>query len=138
MAGEGRWTADDTVRLAAELKTHGVDLLDVSTGGDASGVRIPVGADYQVPVAAVGLITEAEQAEQAERILANGETDAVLLGRELLRTPSWARQTARELGGEAHVPEAVPPVGPAGARTTGRAGQLRRSRRAGTASARVR
>ncbi|SPF04169.1 NADH:flavin oxidoreductase/NADH oxidase [Streptomyces sp. MA5143a] len=111
---EGGWTADDTVRLAAELKAHGVDLLDVSTGGNASGVRIPVGPGYQVPfaarvrdeaglpVAAVGLITEAEQ---AEKILANGEADAVLLGRELLRNPSWARQTAQELGGEVHVPE---------------------------------
>jgi 2,4-dienoyl-CoA reductase-like NADH-dependent reductase (Old Yellow Enzyme family) len=111
---EDGWTADDTVRLAAELRAHGVDLLDVSTGGNASGVRIPVGPGYQVPfaarvrdeagmpVAAVGLITEPEQ---AEKILANGEADAVLLGRELLRTPSWARQAARELGGEVHVPE---------------------------------
>ncbi|WNZ13804.1 NADH:flavin oxidoreductase/NADH oxidase [Streptomyces sp. 11x1] len=111
---EGGWTADDTVRLAAELKAHGVDLLDVSSGGNAPGVRIPVGPGYQVPfaarvrnesalpVAAVGLITEAEQ---AEKILANGEADAVLLGRELLRSPSWARQAARELGGEVRVPE---------------------------------
>ncbi|MET9847618.1 NADH:flavin oxidoreductase/NADH oxidase [Streptomyces ossamyceticus] len=111
---EDGWTADDTVRLAAELRAHGVDLLDVSTGGNASGVRIPVGPGYQVPfaarvrdearmpVAAVGLITEPEQ---AEKILANGEADAVLLGRELLRTPSWARRAARELGGEVHVPE---------------------------------
>ncbi|MFF7387741.1 NADH:flavin oxidoreductase/NADH oxidase [Streptomyces scabiei] len=111
---DGGWTADDTVRLAAELKAHGVDLLDVSSGGNAPGVRIPVGPGYQVPfaarvrnesalpVAAVGLITEAEQ---AEKILANGEADAVLLGRELLRSPSWARQAARELGGEVHVPE---------------------------------
>ncbi|MFF7264481.1 hypothetical protein ACFZCL_29970 [Streptomyces sp. NPDC008159] len=38
-------------------------------------------------------------------LLANGEADAVLLGLELLRTPSWARRTARELGGEVHVPE---------------------------------
>ena len=79
---EGGWTADDTVRLAALLKEHGVDLLDVSSGGNASGVRIPTGPGYQVPfaarvkqetplpVAAVGLITEPEQ---AEKILANGE-----------------------------------------------------------------
>jgi 2,4-dienoyl-CoA reductase-like NADH-dependent reductase (Old Yellow Enzyme family) len=111
---EGGWTADDTVRFAADLRAHGVDLLDVSTGGNASGVRIPTGPGYQVPfaarvkqettlpVAAVGLITEAEQ---AEKILANGEADAVLLGRELLRNPSWARQAARELGGEVRVPD---------------------------------
>lgn len=111
---EGGWTADDTVRFAADLQAHGIDLLDVSTGGNASSVRIPADPGYQVPfaarvkretslpVAAVGLITEAEQ---AEKILANGEADAVLLGRELLRNPSWARHAARELGGDVHVPD---------------------------------
>ncbi|MET8022763.1 NADH:flavin oxidoreductase/NADH oxidase [Streptomyces avermitilis] len=110
---EDGWTADDTVRFAAELQAHGVDLLDVSTGGNASGVRIPTGPGYQVPfaarvkaetslpVAAVGLITDAEQ---AEKILANGEADAILLGRELLRNPSFARLAARELGDDVHVP----------------------------------
>ncbi|MET9574404.1 NADH:flavin oxidoreductase/NADH oxidase [Streptomyces massasporeus] len=111
---DGGWTADDTVRFAADLRTHGIDLLDVSTGGNASGARIPTGPGYQVPfaarvknetalpVAAVGLITDVEQ---AEKILANGEADAVLLGRELLRNPSWARHAARELGGEVRVPD---------------------------------
>ncbi|MFD8965492.1 NADH:flavin oxidoreductase/NADH oxidase [Streptomyces sp. NPDC059568] len=110
---EGGWTVDDTVRLADELVAHGVDLLDVSSGGNASGVRIPLGPGYQVPfaarvrketglpVAAVGLITDAEQ---AEKIVANGEADAVLLGRELLRDPSWARRAAGELGASAAVP----------------------------------
>ncbi|MGX1128824.1 2,4-dienoyl-CoA reductase-like NADH-dependent reductase (Old Yellow Enzyme family) [Streptomyces glaucescens] len=111
---EGGWTPEDTVRLARDLQAHGVDLLDVSTGGNAAQVRIPTGPGYQVPfaarvkaetslpVAAVGLITEAEQ---AEKILANGEADAVLLGRELLRNPSWARHAARTLGGEVRVPD---------------------------------
>jgi 2,4-dienoyl-CoA reductase-like NADH-dependent reductase (Old Yellow Enzyme family) len=111
---EGGWTADDTVRFAADLQAHGIDLLDLSTGGNASGVRIPVGPGYQVPfaarvkaettlpVAAVGLITETEQ---AEKIIANGDADAVLLGRELLRNPSWARHAARELGADVHVPD---------------------------------
>ncbi|MFD5588659.1 NADH:flavin oxidoreductase/NADH oxidase [Streptomyces sp. NPDC127063] len=111
---QGGWSEDDTVRFARELHDHGVDLLDVSTGGNVAGARIPVGPNYQVPfaarvkaetpmpVAAVGLITEPEQ---AAKILANGEADAVLLGRELLRNPSWARLAARELGGEVHVPD---------------------------------
>ncbi|BFO19438.1 hypothetical protein SHKM778_58260 [Streptomyces sp. KM77-8] len=55
-----------------------------------------------LPVAAVGMITDAEQ---AGKIVANGEADAVFLGRELLRNPSWARHAARELGGEVHVPD---------------------------------
>lgn len=111
---EAGWTADETVRLAALLQEHGVDLLDVSTGGNAPKVSIPVGPGYQVPfaarvkaetglpVAAVGLITDAGQ---AEKILDNGDADAVLLGRELLRNPSFVRHAARELGAEVHVPD---------------------------------
>ncbi|MCQ4209608.1 NADH:flavin oxidoreductase/NADH oxidase [Streptomyces longispororuber] len=114
LEGRAGWTADDTVLFASDLARHGVDLIDVSTGGNASGVRIPVGPGYQVPfaarvrneagvpAAAVGLITDAEQ---AEKILANGEADAILLGRELLRDPSFARRAARELGGAVHVPD---------------------------------
>ncbi|WP_405986893.1 NADH:flavin oxidoreductase/NADH oxidase [Streptomyces sp. NBC_00872] len=110
---EGGWTVDDTVRLADELVAHGVDLLDVSSGGNAAGVRIPLGPGYQVPfavrvrketrlpVAAVGMITDPEQ---AEKIVANGEADAVLLGRELLRDPSWARRAAGELGAAVRTP----------------------------------
>ncbi|MFJ4521692.1 NADH:flavin oxidoreductase/NADH oxidase [Streptomyces sp. NPDC088810] len=111
---DGGWTPEDTVRLAHDLHAHGVDLLDVSTGGNAPGVTIPAEPGYQVPfaarvkaetplpVAAVGLITETGQ---ARKILANGEADAVLLGRELLRNPSWARHAARELGAEIRVPD---------------------------------
>ncbi|MEV6652468.1 NADH:flavin oxidoreductase/NADH oxidase [Streptomyces sp. NPDC051219] len=111
---EAGWTADDTVRFAKDLYAHGVDLLDVSSGGNAARVRIPTGPGYQVPfaarvraetsmpVAAVGMITEPDQ---AEKIIGNGEADAVLLGRELLRNPFWARHAAHELGAEAHVPQ---------------------------------
>ncbi|MCK7621751.1 NADH:flavin oxidoreductase/NADH oxidase [Streptomyces sp. RS10V-4] len=107
------WTADDTVRFARELTEHGVDLLDVSTGGNAPKARIPTGPGYQVPfaervrvetglpVGAVGLITEARQ---AEKVIENGQADAVLIGRELLRNPYFARHAARELGGEAAEP----------------------------------
>ncbi|OEJ28153.1 oxidoreductase [Streptomyces agglomeratus] len=108
------WTADDTVRFAGELIAHGVDLLDVSTGGLAPGARIPVGPGYQVPfaervrteaglpVAAVGLITDPVQ---ADKILTDGRADAVLLGRELLRNPSFALHAARDLAGEVRTPE---------------------------------
>ncbi|MFG2193956.1 NADH:flavin oxidoreductase/NADH oxidase [Streptomyces sp. NPDC048639] len=102
------WTGDDTVRFAEDLRSHGVDLLDVSSGGNAARVRIPTGPGYQVPfaeavkartglpTAAVGEITEPQQ---AEKIIDEGRADAVLLGRELLRNPYFARHAARELGG---------------------------------------
>ncbi|MFJ6902997.1 NADH:flavin oxidoreductase/NADH oxidase [Streptomyces griseoluteus] len=108
------WTAEETVRLAKELRARGVDLLDVSTGGNVPDVKIPVGPDYQVPyaqrvreeaglpVAAVGMITDPEQ---AEAIVASGKADAVLLGRELLRDPYWARHAATKLGGEVSTPD---------------------------------
>ncbi|MDT0446293.1 NADH:flavin oxidoreductase/NADH oxidase [Streptomyces johnsoniae] len=104
---EGGWTPDDTVRLAAELRARGVDLLDVSSGGNVPEARIPVGPGYQVPfaarvraetglpVGAVGLITEPQQ---AEKTVADGEADAVFLGRQLLREPYWPQRAARELG----------------------------------------
>ncbi|MBD0706975.1 MULTISPECIES: NADH:flavin oxidoreductase/NADH oxidase [unclassified Streptomyces] len=108
---EHGWTVDDTVRFAALLRDHGVDLLDVSSGGNGGPARIPTAPGYQVPfatrvkeetglpVAAVGLITESAQ---AETILAEGAADAVFLGRELLRDASWARRAARELGARTH------------------------------------
>ena len=113
---EGGWTPEETVMFAKELLVRGVDLLDVSSGGNAAGVRIPLGPGYQVPfaakvkaatglpVAAVGEITDPRQ---AETVLSTGQADAVLLGRELLRRPSWPLDAARELG----VPDAaaIPP-----------------------------
>ncbi|UED82813.1 NADH:flavin oxidoreductase/NADH oxidase [Streptomyces profundus] len=104
---EHGWTPDDTVRFAHDLREHGVDVLDVSSGGNAPHVRVPTEPGYQVPfaarvrreaglpVAAVGLITEPDQ---AAKILASGEADAVLLGRQLLREPYWPLRAAGELG----------------------------------------
>ncbi|MDX1875831.1 NADH:flavin oxidoreductase/NADH oxidase [Mycolicibacterium sp. 120266] len=101
------WTVADTVALAAELKTAGVDLIDVSTGGAVPDARIPVAPGYQVPFAkrvraeadvpttSVGLITDAEQ---AEAIISGGDADAVFLGRSLLRNPNWVRDAARHAG----------------------------------------
>ncbi|KAA9376530.1 NADH:flavin oxidoreductase/NADH oxidase [Microbispora cellulosiformans] len=108
------WTADDTVRLAKELLSHGVDLLDVSSGGNAPRARIATGPGYQVPFAArvraetdlrastVGLVTEPRQAEE---IVASGQADAVMLGRALLRDPYWPNRAARELGAAGHWPD---------------------------------
>lgn len=104
--GQG-WTVDDTVRFAKELQAHGVDLLDTSSGGNAVGVDIPTGPSYQVPFAArvraesglaVGAVGEITEPQQANEILASGQADAVLLGRELLRNPYWPFQAARMLG----------------------------------------
>ena len=103
---EGGWTADDSVALARLLHESGVDLLDVSTGGNIAA-DIPVEPGYQVPFATrireeagmptgtVGLITEPKQAEE---IVAAGQADVVLLARALLRDPHWPLRAAHELG----------------------------------------
>ncbi|MET0391965.1 MAG: NADPH dehydrogenase NamA [Chitinophagaceae bacterium] len=103
---EGGWTIDDSVRLAVVLKEKGVDLIDASSGGVVTGAKMTIGPGYQVPFAerikkesgiltgAVGLITEAEQ---AEAILANGQADLIFIARELLRDPYFALHAAHEL-----------------------------------------
>ena len=105
--GVASWRLEDTVRLAALLRDHGVDVMDVSSGGMSPQQKVELRAGYQVPfadavrnaggmrTAAVGLITEPEQANQ---IVQQGEADIVLLGRELLRDPYWPQRAARELG----------------------------------------
>jgi 2,4-dienoyl-CoA reductase-like NADH-dependent reductase (Old Yellow Enzyme family) len=107
---DGGWTIDDSVVLASELKTLGVDLIDCSSGGNVPNAKIELMPGYQVPFAtrirreaeiatgAVGLITEPEQAEE---IIASGRADAVLLARALLRDPYWPLHAARALGVEA-------------------------------------
>ena len=100
---DGGWTGEDSVRLAIQLKSLGVDLVDCSTGGIVPDVKLPVGPGYQVPYAeqvkrdasiatgAVGMITEAQQAEM---ILQKAQADVVLLARQLLRDPYWPLHAA--------------------------------------------
>lgn len=105
--GPRGWDIEQSVQLSQQVKSLGVDLIDVSSGGLLPHVKIPLGPGYQVPFAArirreagiatgaVGLITEAEQ---AAAIVANGEADVVLIARESLRDPYFPRRAAQELG----------------------------------------
>jgi 2,4-dienoyl-CoA reductase-like NADH-dependent reductase (Old Yellow Enzyme family) len=106
MEPEG-WTIEQSVALAKDLSGLGVDFIDTSSGGVVPGAKIPIGPGYQVPFAsqirsealiatgAVGLITEAHQ---AETILRDRKADAVLIGREFLRDPAFALHAAQTLG----------------------------------------
>ncbi len=105
---------DETTEVARRLADHGVDLVDVSSGGNSPDQQVPVEPGYQVPfathvrrgsglpVAAVGLITEAQQ---AEKIVSDGDADAVFLARELLRDPHWPQRAAEALGADAFWPD---------------------------------
>jgi len=107
---EGGWDIDESVELAKVLKTKGVDLVDCSSGGNVPKAKINVGPGYQVPFAerikkdagiltgAVGLITEAQQAED---ILTSQQADVIIMAREMLRDPYFALHAAHTLG--AHV-----------------------------------
>jgi 2,4-dienoyl-CoA reductase-like NADH-dependent reductase (Old Yellow Enzyme family) len=106
---KGGWTIDDTIELAQRLKLEGADLIDCSSGGNAAIAQVPSHPGYQVPfaeavrhgagiaTAAVGLITDPKH---ADKIVACGETDIVLLGRESLRDPYWPLHAAKALGHE--------------------------------------
>lgn len=106
---EGGWDIEQSVEFSRALRSCGVDLIDVSSGGLVPRARIPVGPGYQVPFArrirqdanvltgAVGLITTVAQANQ---IVTEGDADVVFLGRELLREPYWALKAQAELGAE--------------------------------------
>jgi len=110
---ENGWEIGDSAELAKVLKVKNVDLIDVSSGGNISGVTIPLSPGYQVPLAedvkkvagidtaAVGLITTAEQAED---ILESGKADLIFLAREILRNPYFAVQSAWENGEENFYP----------------------------------
>lgn len=110
---EGGWTIEDSLIFTNELKKIGIDLIDVSTGGNVADAKIPVAPGYQVPFAkaikeknniltgAVGLI---DDPMMAEKILQNNEASLIFLGRALLRNPNWPLHAAKLLGDKIKAP----------------------------------
>jgi 2,4-dienoyl-CoA reductase-like NADH-dependent reductase (Old Yellow Enzyme family) len=111
---DGGWDLEQSIQFARWLKPIGIDLIDCSSGGLVADARIPAAPGFQVPFAAairaqagiatgaVGLITEAHQAEQ---IVATGQADVVLLAREFLRDPYWPLHAARQLNADVTWPK---------------------------------
>ena len=109
----GGWDIEGTVALAKELKARGCAAIHVSSGGVSPQQQIKLGPGYQVdlaqrvkaetglPTIAVGLITEAEQ---AEAIVASGQADAVCLARGMLYDPRWPWHAAAKLGASLPAP----------------------------------
>jgi 2,4-dienoyl-CoA reductase-like NADH-dependent reductase (Old Yellow Enzyme family) len=104
---EGGWSISESTELTKILKSKGVEVLDVSSGGAVRHQQITTGLNYQVPFAeeikiktgiltgAVGLI---KTGTQAEEILQSNKADFVLIGREFLRNPHFVATAAQELG----------------------------------------
>ena len=110
---EGGWDIAQTIRFSQELEKLGCAAMHVSSGGLDPRQNIPVGPSYQVPLAravkaavsipviAVGLITEAEQ---AEAILGTGDADLIGLARGILYDPRWPWHAAAKLGASVKAP----------------------------------
>jgi 2,4-dienoyl-CoA reductase-like NADH-dependent reductase (Old Yellow Enzyme family) len=108
------WDVDECVDFSRWLKDDGVDFIDCSSGGNSSTQQLTPYPGYQVQFSArirseaevttgaVGLITEAAQ---AEKILEDGDADVILLARELLRNPYWPIHAQSELDGAAEWPD---------------------------------
>ena len=107
----GAWELEDTIVLAKELKQRGVDVIDCSSGGiegpltlavvpRVPGYHVPfaerIKKEVSIPTMAVGLITEAPQ---AENYLAEGRCDLIALAREMMWNPNWPVHAAAALGG---------------------------------------
>ncbi len=110
---EQGWTIEDSMALAEKLEVAGADYITASSGGVVPDQHIPVGPNYQIPLAeslksvvaipimGVGLITEPFQAED---IVARGRADLVALGRAMLYNPRWVWHAAFALNGQFKMP----------------------------------
>jgi 2,4-dienoyl-CoA reductase-like NADH-dependent reductase (Old Yellow Enzyme family) len=111
---EHGWDIDQTVTFARALEARGCAAIHVSSGGLTPAQQIPVGPSYQVPLAravkkathlpviAVGLITEFEQ---AEAIVGTGDADLIALARTILYSPRWPWHAAAHFGAHVKAPD---------------------------------
>lgn len=106
---DGGWDQEQTNQVAAWAFEKGADLFDISSGGLVTGVKIPVGPGYQVPLAEsvksssdspVGAVGQITSGTQAEEILQRGLVDVILVGREFLRDAQFGLRAAHEIGAE--------------------------------------
>ena len=111
---EGGWDIEQTIAFAQALEARGCAAIHVSSGGLTPAQQIPVGPSYQVPLAravkqavgmpviAVGLITDYDQ---AEAIVGTGDADMIALARTMLYDPRWPWHAAAHLGARVRAPE---------------------------------
>ncbi|MDX1968521.1 MAG: NADH:flavin oxidoreductase/NADH oxidase [Planctomycetaceae bacterium] len=106
----GGVTVEESIALSQWLQGAGLDMLDVSMGFATPDIsQIPWSPGFMLPIAAeirkatrlptsVGwMITDPAQANSA---VESGQTDVVMLAREMLRDPYWPFHAARALGVE--------------------------------------
>lgn len=107
----GGLTADDAVVLAAMLKDHGTDLIDVSTGQTSTEAKPAYGRLYQTPFAdrirnevdiATMAVGNVSTYDDINTIVLAGRADLVALARAHLADPYFTLHAAREQGFDGH------------------------------------
>ena len=110
---QGGWSLEQTVAFAEALEARGCSAIHVSGGGLTPAQQVPIGPNYQVPLAravkqavklpviAVGLITDFEQ---AEAIIGTGDADLIALARAMLYDPRWPWHAAAHFGAQVKAP----------------------------------
>jgi 2,4-dienoyl-CoA reductase-like NADH-dependent reductase (Old Yellow Enzyme family) len=109
----GGWDIAQTIAFAHALEARGCSGIHVSSGGLTPAQKIPIGPSYQVPLAravkaattmpvvAVGLINEFDQ---AEAIVGTGDADLVAIARAILYDPRWPWHAAAHFGASVAAP----------------------------------
>lgn len=113
------WTPDDTAKLAPLLAARGVDLLDVSSGGNHPAQHPHVGPAYQAPFAikvkqavkdtkmAVGSVGAIDNAKLANDLLEKDNLDFAIVGRGFQKNPGTVFTWADELSQPVNMPNQI-------------------------------
>lgn len=106
------YSPDDMAEMVKQFKEAGVDMMDVSSGGNYPippthypGYQVKFADSIrkaaELPVIAVGRL---DSPQLAEEVIRNQRADLVAVGRALLRDPHWAKSAAVALGIELEMP----------------------------------
>ena len=112
------WTIDDTVKIAPLLAERGVDLLDVTTGGNHPLQHPHTGPAYQAPFAikvkkavgdkmAVGSVGSIDTATLGNDLLEKDGLDLIIVGRAFQKNPGLVFSWADELGQTVKMPNQI-------------------------------
>lgn len=112
--GESSWELEESIKLAKLLPALGVDVLDVSSGGNSAKQQITVHQTFQTDlarkirsavraeglellIAGVGIINESDFAKAVVQEDEDPSADLVQAARQFLREPNWVFTVAHEL-----------------------------------------
>ncbi|EMC99563.1 hypothetical protein BAUCODRAFT_29934 [Baudoinia panamericana UAMH 10762] len=112
------WTNQDTIKLAQQLAEEGVDLLDVSSGGNHPLQHPHVKPAYQAPFAieikkavgdkmAVGSVGSIESGTLANDLLEKDGLDWIVVGRGFQKNPGLVFSWADELQQQVQMPNQI-------------------------------